>query len=324
MAYLAMNGKVAAVITEDSDLLLFGCPRVVFKLDKNGYGEQIVLESLGNCKEMPLYNLSFKQFRQMCILSGCDYLPSVVGMGLKTAHRHITSSQSIDRLLKAIRVESMRKVPMPEGYEKAFFKAELTFMHQMVFDAERGRLTHLTPISEETKASLLDDWSFLGAYSFAHSPLCAHRMLDDDIARQIAVGCLHPTTFLPFVTETKPEAPAKQIIMLATGLQENAAPSTPPVISPYFEKHGSAERLTLKRTYSSFASEKAPASLNSRMQQAALTVDPSRPPLVLLVLYCLDGAAAAHSGAQLCRRQGKAEDPHATLNSDQHLASLSK
>ena len=28
MAYLAINGDVHAVITEDSDLLVYGCPRV--------------------------------------------------------------------------------------------------------------------------------------------------------------------------------------------------------------------------------------------------------------------------------------------------------
>ena len=28
MAYLALNGLVAAVLTEDSDLLTYGCPRV--------------------------------------------------------------------------------------------------------------------------------------------------------------------------------------------------------------------------------------------------------------------------------------------------------
>ena len=28
MAYLALNGLVAAVLTEDSDLLPYGCPRV--------------------------------------------------------------------------------------------------------------------------------------------------------------------------------------------------------------------------------------------------------------------------------------------------------
>lgn len=288
MAYLAMNGKVAAVITEDSDLLLFGCPRVLFKLDKNGYGEQITLENLGSCEEMSLYNLSFKQFRQMCILSGCDYLPSVVGMGLKTAHRHVSNNRSVDGLLKAIKLESMRKVPMPEGYEKAFFKAELTFMHQTVFDAEKSRLVHLTPISEETKASLLDDWSFLGVYGFTYSPFYTHRMIDDGVARQIAVGYLHPATFLPFITETKPESPAKQILKLVTGLQENIAPSAPPVLSPYFEKHGSAERLTLKRAYSSFASEKTAASLRSRMQQGSLMVNPTdafRPPLVLSKSY---------------------------------------
>ncbi|CAN0577241.1 unnamed protein product, partial [Ectocarpus sp. 12 AP-2014] len=33
LGFLARNGHVDAVITEDSDIMLFGCTRVVFKLD---------------------------------------------------------------------------------------------------------------------------------------------------------------------------------------------------------------------------------------------------------------------------------------------------
>lgn len=44
MAYLALRGAVHAVITEDSDLLAYGCPRVLFKIDKFGNGEEIRLE----------------------------------------------------------------------------------------------------------------------------------------------------------------------------------------------------------------------------------------------------------------------------------------
>ena len=32
-------------------------------------------------------NFTLDEFRHMCILSGCDYLPSVPGIGLTTAHK---------------------------------------------------------------------------------------------------------------------------------------------------------------------------------------------------------------------------------------------
>ena len=36
---------------------------------------------------MLLQNFTLDEFRQMCILSGCDYLASVPGIGLTTAHK---------------------------------------------------------------------------------------------------------------------------------------------------------------------------------------------------------------------------------------------
>lgn len=41
-----------AVITEDSDLLPFGCPRVLFKLGKDGRGQEIQLRNLRACEEL--------------------------------------------------------------------------------------------------------------------------------------------------------------------------------------------------------------------------------------------------------------------------------
>ncbi len=41
LAALALTDRVHAVISEDSDLLAFGCPRVLFKLDHQGYGDEV-------------------------------------------------------------------------------------------------------------------------------------------------------------------------------------------------------------------------------------------------------------------------------------------
>jgi exonuclease-1 len=37
LAYLVRHGLADAVLTEDSDLLVFGCPEVLFKLDLDGF-----------------------------------------------------------------------------------------------------------------------------------------------------------------------------------------------------------------------------------------------------------------------------------------------
>lgn len=166
MAYLDRTGQVAAVISEDSDLVLFGCQRILYKLDHSGYTEEVCLGRLGNLTEMDLVGWSLGSFRQVCILSGCDYLPSVAGMGLKTAWRLFQRhGRQVDLVLRALRLEyGHRQVqPIPSDYEERFRQAELTFLHQVVYDGATESLVHLNPIEEVFRlASGISDWDFCG------------------------------------------------------------------------------------------------------------------------------------------------------------------
>lgn len=118
LAWMCTAGKVAAVLSEDSDLLVYGCDRVLFKLDPKGYAEEICIRRLGEATELDFKNFTMTnvrwraplgasmsvanrrpaQFRHMCILSGCDYLPSINGMGLKTAYKYIFKYKDINRV----------------------------------------------------------------------------------------------------------------------------------------------------------------------------------------------------------------------------------
>lgn len=104
------EGGVAAVVTEDSDLMVYGCRRVVYKLDSHGNGMEFELEwALGPPPErlMPEVArgavLSFRGFcmdmlRTVCVLAGCDFLPSVRGMGFKRAHSLVKRFKTLDRV----------------------------------------------------------------------------------------------------------------------------------------------------------------------------------------------------------------------------------
>ena len=85
--------------------------------------------------------------------------------------------------------EQRRTLVVPQEYEVLFYKAELTFQYQMVYDADKNCLVHLDEIDEEVKASLLEDWNFLGP------------SLDPEVASGIAQGNLDPITWKPFVKE---------------------------------------------------------------------------------------------------------------------------
>lgn len=77
LAYLVQEKLVDAVITEDSDLIVFGCEMIYFKW-QSATGECSVYEkcNLKNCftGELGGDKFDFVKFRRICILSGCDYL----------------------------------------------------------------------------------------------------------------------------------------------------------------------------------------------------------------------------------------------------------
>lgn len=61
LAYLDKIGRVAAVISEDSDLLLFGIRRILFKMDKFGSAEEVCLDRLGSCTEIDLREFTLQK-----------------------------------------------------------------------------------------------------------------------------------------------------------------------------------------------------------------------------------------------------------------------
>ncbi|CAN1283371.1 Exonuclease 1 [Linum perenne] len=124
MTFMAVNKHVDAVITEDSDLIAFGCPRIIFKMDKYGQGVEFQYSRLHKNKELCFAGFTNQMVLEMCILSGCDYLQSLPGMGLKRAHALISKFKS---------------------YEK---KALLTFKHQRVYDPTAEDIVHLSDIPE--------------------------------------------------------------------------------------------------------------------------------------------------------------------------------
>ncbi|GAU18778.1 hypothetical protein TSUD_80670 [Trifolium subterraneum] len=166
MTFLAVSRQVDAVITEDSDLIPFGCPRIIFKMDKFGQGVQFQSSMLQKNKELNFEGFNRQMLLEMCILSGCDYLPSLPGMGLKKAHASIKRFKSYDKVLKHLKYSG---VSVPPLYEESFRKAILTFQYQRVYDPVSESIVHLANIPE-----------------------------DIDIAQGIAEGDLDPITKIPF------------------------------------------------------------------------------------------------------------------------------
>ncbi|KAI8901579.1 PIN domain-like protein [Globomyces pollinis-pini] len=183
LAYLNRNGIISAVITEDSDLLTFGCTRVIYKLDKDGNGIEIRKQDIGNIRELQFWDET--KFRQMCILSGCDYLESPKGIGVKTAIKLLSNTDAYTLIKSWMNFGKLVNAPvLKPGYLKEFEMADLTFKHQFVYDSHKSQLVHLQPISDIIDIDI---------------HLCSGSIIDPSIAQQIALGNYNPITKLPFL-----------------------------------------------------------------------------------------------------------------------------
>lgn len=67
-------------------------------MDANGSGFLVDIKSLPKLAALRMEGFTEKKFREMCILSGCDYLQSVKGMGLITAHKLLRKHSTVNKV----------------------------------------------------------------------------------------------------------------------------------------------------------------------------------------------------------------------------------
>lgn len=72
--------------------------QIIFKMDKFGQGVEFQYSMLPKNKDLSFAGFTKQMLLEMCILSGCDYLPSLPGMGLKRAHTLISKFKSYEKV----------------------------------------------------------------------------------------------------------------------------------------------------------------------------------------------------------------------------------
>ena len=172
LAYLSYINYVDFIITEDSDLLAYGCNCVLFKLGslKNelpDVGEEILYENLKKSKEIRLKNFSKDKFLNFCILCGCDYL-KIPGVGPKLSNEALNKFEDYNRFLGYIFTKNCTQGSITETikrYEKSF----LTFRYQVVYCPIEKKMKYFHNINEKSYPFLdkyKNDLSFLGNTEF--------------------------------------------------------------------------------------------------------------------------------------------------------------
>ncbi|GAB7351367.1 hypothetical protein MBLNU459_g2050t1 [Dothideomycetes sp. NU459] len=182
MAFLEKRGIIDAILSEDSDLLVFGAKCLLTKLDQYGDCVMIDRKDFTACREISLVGWTDADFRCMAILSGCDYLPGIDKMGLKTAYHMIRKHKTVDRIVKSLGFDGKMKVP--SDYLEAFSRAEATFLYQWVYCPDTKSLVHLNQPRPD-----VDIESFT----------CIGKHVESKLAAGVATGQLHPHTKQPIV-----------------------------------------------------------------------------------------------------------------------------
>ncbi len=184
LTHMYGSGIIDALITEDSDLLVFGCPKIICKIDaKTGIG----LEFSDPLTSPSLRGLSLGGLQLAAVLAGCDYGPHISGLGIRKA---IDISLSCEKYMRDddLLRENLESKLGALGYGFAnpiqFFETLQTslrvFRHQTIFDEGDAFLKPLKAngierIPEGTR-------QYLG-------PIYSH-----DIARKVYEGLIHPVT----------------------------------------------------------------------------------------------------------------------------------
>jgi exonuclease 1 len=206
LAYLEAKGIINGILSEDSDLLVFGAKRLLTKLDQHGDCVEINRADFASCREISLVGWSDAEFRRMAILSGCDYLPSINKMGLKTAYRYVRKYKNAEKVLRMLQFEG--QLTVPSGYLEKYQQAELTFLHHRVFCPISKKLVFLTQLEPGTKE---EDLPYIG------------EDVDPDVAVGVACGDLHPTSKAPI--SVRAAVPSSKSAVVAPQRQTRVTPA---------------------------------------------------------------------------------------------------
>lgn len=191
LAWMIQTGYIDSIITEDSDMLVYGASKVFYKMNRDGMGDMFESKNLPALETVSLRNFTQDMFMYMCVCSGCDFFKGVQGLGIKKAHTVVKRYRTLLRVLQAIRREPRYRVS--PSFNIDFTRACLVFRHQTVYDMKQKRHAHLRNLDLNVHAKMppgvlqeLDDGSF--DLSF----LGVHR--EPNVARKIAEALVHPQT----------------------------------------------------------------------------------------------------------------------------------
>lgn len=120
-AEMCRIGLVDAVVTEDMDTLVYGCPLMIRNCIDRKNKRSDVITTFDYAQILSDMELTPEQFADLCILCGCDYCPTIPKIGTKRAFQHIKHFGSIEKLIESERFD------VPDEFKKRFVRSRELF-----------------------------------------------------------------------------------------------------------------------------------------------------------------------------------------------------
>ncbi|CAO3610273.1 unnamed protein product [Cunninghamella echinulata] len=234
LTYLCQSKMVDAVIAETSNLLAYGCPVILYKLNPYGEATQIRSNDIKNIEDLDFSTWGLDQFRNMCILSGCDYLSSLRGIGLKMAYKLLAKYKTMDRVFANLRFGKIQSNP---DYEEKFNCVCDIFKYQYVYDPKKKEIVRMNDFDKEKGEN--KSLAHLGEINTMHNskiqlspPLSTPTITTDHVkAEAIAVHSTSDTADhvkTTKITTTPPPSPKDIKRKALTTLESNINKKTKP------------------------------------------------------------------------------------------------
>lgn len=153
-AALVKAGKVFGTATEDMDALTFGS-NVLLRHMTFSEAKKMPIKEINLARVLKDFDMSTKQFVDLCIMLGCDYCGTIRGIGPKRAFELIKEHGTIENVLDNI---DQNKYPVPENWP--YKRARELFLTPEVEASENINLVWKEPDVEGIVKFMCEDKNF--------------------------------------------------------------------------------------------------------------------------------------------------------------------
>lgn len=142
---MVASGCADFAISEDSDLIAYGCPNILMKLTPHGSCLQFKFENFYEFKTeskeiQTLQSLTKREFILACVMAGCEYLPNIERVGLKVALKHFNREKTFVKVIEYLKKQKTYLDRIPDTYIPEANKVADLFQYQTVYNPELKKL----------------------------------------------------------------------------------------------------------------------------------------------------------------------------------------